>query len=111
MTSRPAGSATQVERRRSRRYPLDLILEIEWGSSVIEARVRDLSNHGMLVEVEEPLWIGANFSARLRVNDPVALDCVVRRVEPGRGMGISYVTADSESQARILALLKKLAER
>ncbi|SRR5712692_2403063 len=111
MPTPPGGSAAQIERRRSRRYPLDLVLEIEWGSSVLEGRVRDLSVHGMLVELVDPLWIGAGFSARLKLDEPVAVECAVRRVEPGHAMGVSYVPANDESHVRILALLKSLAEK
>ena len=64
-------------------------LEFEWGSAVLRASTRDISASGMFIEATDPLWIGAGFTARLNIQHPVRLDCSVKRIEPGRGMGVS----------------------
>lgn len=107
----PAGKVPGLrsERRRSRRYPFDAGLEMEWGSAILKGRVRDISTDGMFVETPDPLWVRATFSARLLAQkDPLQVDCVVRRVEPGRGMGLTYAVPAEETQAQLMALLASL---
>jgi len=43
----------------------------------------------MFIEAIDPLWLGAGFTARLTLDRPVKLNCFVKRVEPGHGMGVS----------------------
>src|SRR5437899_7721541 len=90
-----SGSATQTERRRSTRYPFGAVLEMEWGSAVIRGSVIDISAEGMRIEIADPLWVGARFSAVLALEPPLRMECVVRRVEPGGGMGGSLVDRKS----------------
>ncbi len=63
----------------------------------------------LAVSIQDPLWIGANFSARLNLEEPLRVDCVVRRVEPAQGMGVSFVVRDAQDRARVAALLEVLA--
>src|SRR5207302_4953021 len=100
-----SGSATQTERRRSTRYPFGAVLEMEWGSAVLLGRVLDISAEGMRIEIADPLWVGAKFSAVLALEPPLRMECVVRRVEPGGGMGVSLVTPGAEGRGRLGALL------
>jgi len=79
-----------IERRRHPRYGCSNELEIEWGSEVLRASVRDISNSGMFISTTDPLWMRAEFSARIPLPQPLVLDCVVRRIEPGRGMGVEF---------------------
>ncbi len=79
----------QTERRHAPRFGCDTKLEMEWGSAVLHGRIRDVSSSGMFIEVADPLWVGAGFRARLFLEQPVQVECFVRRVEPGRGMGVS----------------------
>lgn len=79
----------QTEWRRAPRFGCNTQLEMEWGSALLHGRIRDVSSSGMYIEVADPLWIGAGFRARLFLEEPVHVDCFVRRVEPGRGMGVS----------------------
>src|SRR2546425_11120571 len=82
-----SGSATQTDRRSSTRYPCGAVLEMEWGSAVLRGRVLDISAEGMRIEIADPLWVGARFSAVLALEPPLRMECVVRRVEPGGGEG------------------------
>ena len=83
----------RLERRRSPRYAYKAILEIEWGSARLRARTRDISESGMFIESEDVLW----------------LECYVKRVEPGKGMGVTVLLPEGQSQQHYQDLLTKLA--
>src|SRR5437899_12086725 len=95
-----SGSATQTERRRSTRYPFGAVLEMEWGSAVIRGSVIDISAEGMRIEIADPLWVGARFSAVLALEPPLRMECVVRRCGPGSGLGLSTVSTESDDAVR-----------
>ena len=101
----------QDERRRAPRYPFDGGLEIDWGSTTIQGKVLELSADGMFIETHDPLWVGARFSSRLFLEPPLAVDCVVRRVVPGRGMGLSFTLNKEEDRLRLTDLLETLANK
>ena len=102
-------SARRLERRWAPRYSFRADLEIEWGSAVLRASTRDISANGMFIEAADPLWIGAGFTARLNLQQPLTVDCSVKRIEPGRGMGVSVALAESESQRIYHELLSALS--
>jgi hypothetical protein len=62
----------------------------------------------MFIEAVDPLWIGAGFTARLNLDRPLRMDCSVKRIEPGRGMGVSVALSESESQKLYQDLLSSL---
>jgi len=45
------------------------------------------------------------------LNPPLTLHCVVRRVEPGRGIGASVKTTEADGDSRLKALLNSLSAR
>lgn len=98
----------RLERRWAPRYSFRANLEIEWGSAVLRGNTRDISSNGMFIEAPDTLWIGAGFTARLQLPQPLKLNCQVKRVEPGRGMGVSVALAESESQKVYNDLLSSL---
>jgi len=89
----------RFERRWAPRYRFHADLEIEWGSTVLRAHTRDISASGMFIESADPLWVGAGFSAQLTLDKPVKLNCSVKRVEPGRGMGVSFSSSEEHQEA------------
>jgi|HubBroStandDraft_4_1064222.scaffolds.fasta_scaffold364864_2 hypothetical protein len=97
-----------VERRLARRCAFDAPLEIEWGSSTLGGRVSEISANGMFVQIDQPLWVGARFEARLGVQPPLLLQCTVRRVAPGQGMGVSFEVAEPKGFERLEALVASL---
>jgi hypothetical protein len=99
----------RLERRWAQRYSFRADLEIEWGSAVLTGKTRDISSNGMFIEAADPLWIGAGFTARLNVDPPLKVDCSVKRVEPGLGMGVSMSVAESDHQKYYQDLLVSLA--
>ena len=101
--------ARRLERRWAPRYSFRADLEIEWGSAVLRASTRDISSNGMFIEAIDPLWIGAGFTARLNLARPLLMDCSVKRIEPGRGMGVSVSLSENESQKLYQDLLSSLS--
>ena len=98
-----------LDRRRAPRFRYQAHLEIEWGSARLKARTRDISAGGMFIESEDVLWVGAGFRARFGMERPVWLDCSVKRVEPGLGMGVTISLAEEQGQRHFQDLLAKLA--
>ena len=102
-------TSRRAERRHFPRYPVAADLEMEWGSEILCGHVRDISGGGMFVDLNDPLWIGARFAAQLVLDEPLRMDCSVRRVEAGRGMGLSFAVAEGDGKSRITSLLGALA--
>ena len=97
------------ERRRAPRYRYQAAVEIEWGSARLRARTRDVSAGGMFIESEDILWVGAGFRARLTSNGPFWIDCSVKRVEPGYGMGVIVTVSEKQHLQRYQQLLSTLS--
>ena len=102
--------ARRMERRKSPRFPYQAPVEIEWGSARLRARTRDISASGMFLESDDVLWVGAGFRARLAMERPLYLECSVKRVEPGKGMGVTVALQDEQSR-QFQELLAQLAAR
>jgi hypothetical protein len=102
-------SARRTDRRWAPRYSFRADLEIEWGSAVLRGSTRDISSSGMFIEAVDPLWVGAGFTARLGLERPVRLECFVKRIEPGRGMGVAVSASEAESQKLFEQLLSSLS--
>src|SRR5439155_21497038 len=97
------------ERRWAPRYSFRADLEITWGSAVLSGSKHEISSDGMFIEAVDPHWVGAGFTARLTLDRPVKLDCFVKRIEPGKGMGVSVAVSESESQKLFHELLSSLS--
>jgi len=97
---------TGDERRRYPRYGFQADVDIEFEGKAFRAFLTDISADGMFVVAANPLWVGAVFTARLHIADPLRIKCIVKRVLVGRGMGVAFrdLTAqDRESLDKILA--------
>ncbi len=99
-----------IDRREHHRIRYHAEVEIEWGSSTVRGRTGDISLGGMLVEMQNPLWVGATFRASLSPTDgpPLAVDCVVRRVLPSLGMGVEFTDLRGSDQQQLRALVERL---
>jgi PilZ domain len=102
-------TARRVERRWAPRYAFRAQLEMEWGSAVLRGSTRDVSANGFFIESPDTLWVGAGFTARLGLSEPLLVDCSVKRIEPGRGMGVAVTLADQGQQQRYEQLLTSLS--
>jgi hypothetical protein len=100
----------RLERRWAPRYSFRAALEIEWGSAVLRASTRDISANGMFIESPDTLWVGAGFTARMALDNPLTMDCSVKRVEPGRGMAVAVTLPEEPHQQRYLHLLASLSD-
>lgn len=99
----------RFERRWAPRYVFRADLEIEWGSAILRANTRDISANGMFIESNDTLWVGAGFTAHLALQQPVKLDCSVKRIEPGRGMGVAVTLSESQHEKAYQDLLTSLS--
>ena len=99
----------QLERRWAPRYSFRANLEIEWGSAVLRASTRDISTNGMFIESPDPLWVGAGFTAHLALEQPLKVDCFVKRIEPGRGMGVTVTHREQHHEKLYHDLLASLS--
>jgi hypothetical protein len=97
---------------RPQRYAFRATLEIEWGSSIMRGVTRDISSNGMFIEADSPLWVGAGFTARIKVDQsaPVKVDCAVKRVEPGHGMGVTITPSGPDSEKFFQQLIAALSK-
>jgi hypothetical protein len=98
-----------VDRRKSVRYEFSVGIEIEWCSKKYWGRVRNLSCHGMFIELPGLPALNAVFSASLALNNRLCIECVVRRTVPGQGIGVTVTLPSQESCRRYEALLMALS--
>jgi c-di-GMP-binding flagellar brake protein YcgR len=105
------GRKDRAARRRSPRYSYKAPLEIQWGSEVLKGTLGDISSSGMYIKIDRILWVGAEFTARLLLFDPVQMTCVVRRVEAERGMAVEFLEVLPESRRALDELMWKLASQ
>ena len=103
------GAVGGAERRIAPRYSCDFGIAIEWGAAILQGAVKDISPEGMFIEMQAPLWVGARFAAQLALEKPVTVDCVVRRVEPRRGIGTTFLTLHESGQTAVNSILRHLA--
>ena len=109
MTTQPLEEAvTQTDRRRWQRKKFRAKIEMEWGSTLLPGMVRDIGPQGLFVEMTQPLWVGATFRARLRLDSDLWLDCKVVRVEPGTGIAVLFEVAEEGGKAQLEVLLANL---
>ncbi|MGH9702652.1 MAG: PilZ domain-containing protein [Candidatus Acidiferrales bacterium] len=97
------------ERRRHERYPCSANVEIDWGSEVLQASIQDISTSGMFVATPNPLWMRAQFSARILLPEILPIDCIVRRIEPGHGMAVEFESLSDFARKSLTDLLGKLS--
>jgi PilZ domain len=97
------------ERRRHKRFPCQAVVKIAWGSVTLEANRRDISASGMYLETSEPLWVRAQFSAKLLLPQAIRVECIVRRVDAGKGMVVEFTEVTQEARMDLNHLIWKLA--
>lgn len=108
----PSGEAglPGLDRREYFRARYFADVEIEYGSSKLHARTTDISLGGMLIEMPNPLWVGAEFQARvlLAAGPPLEVGCVVRQVVPNVGMGVEFLDLKPSDHTRLRQLIESL---
>jgi len=97
------------DRRVAARYEFRADIEIEWYARKLWGRVKDISRTGMFIEIPALDERIGRFTANLALNEPLQMECVVRRVVPGCGVGVTIRFAEEEAEARYEALLVALS--
>jgi hypothetical protein len=104
-------SLSGSERRRHKRYSCHAPVKITWGDVTLEATLRDISMSGMRLETREPLWARAQFSAQIMLPESIRVECVVRRVDAGKGMVVEFTEVTQEAKMNLTHLIWKLAHQ
>jgi hypothetical protein len=102
------GPGITKERRHAQRRKYRGNIEIDWGSAVLGANVRDIGPGGLFAELVPPLWVGATFHARLLMNPVLLLECTVARVEPAGGIAVTFKISEHSGVAQLESLLQSL---
>jgi hypothetical protein len=102
------GATTTKERRHAQRRKYRGNIEIDWGSAILEANVRDIGPRGLFAELVPPLWVGATFHARLLVEPVLLLECTVARVDPACGIAVTFKISEARGTAQLESLLQSL---
>ncbi len=73
-------------------------------------QVRDLSITGLYLKDPRPLQRGQPVELRLRLGDadPIFIQGMVRRVDPGEGMGIEFIHVDALGRRRIKEFVSRI---
>ena len=73
------------------------------------SRVRDLSSRGLFVQTRKPKPVGAKTKLHFLVEEgQIRAEAVVRRVEPGRGLGLQFTAVREEDRRRLADLMRRL---
>lgn len=105
------GEPSMSQLSRPPRFKFAAPVEFEWGSATVRAFVRDISANGLFIEMTDPLWIGATFSASLNLSPPLHLYCTVHRIDPSRGMAVRVAFANKENEQRFSELVQEVARK
>jgi hypothetical protein len=97
------------ERRKSPRYKVAEPLRISLGKNAVDGSVCNIGRAGMFIRIPNTFLVGTSFIARLALKQPVLINGVIRRVEPGEGVGVSIVAPGAEGRRRLAAFLDTLA--
>jgi hypothetical protein len=57
------------------------------------------------------LWLRAEFTARMNVGETIEIDCVVMRIEPGRGMAVVFIDLPDAEREQLEGFLRGLAQK
>lgn len=96
------------ERRKYTRYGFQSDVEIVAGSETRRAFITDISMGGMFVVTDAPLLVGTPCAVRLLFTPPLELECIVRRIMPGKGMGVEITRPSDVARVRLERLLTSL---
>jgi hypothetical protein len=73
------------------------------------SRVRNLSLGGLFVETPQPRGVGSTAKLEFLVQEgQIRADAIVRRAEPGRGLGMKFTAVSEEDRPRLEALISRL---
>ena len=108
MSAIPREELSRRLRRGFERFKFTVNAEIVWQSQKKWGRVVDVSRSGLFIQMDEPPARGTRFSAHLALNVPLQLNCEVKRIVPGLGVGVA-ITVPETSKKRFEGLLLALS--
>jgi hypothetical protein len=95
-------------RRGFERFKFTVKAEVVWQSQKKWGQVVDVSRSGLFIQMDEPPARGSRFTAHLALNAPLTLNCEVKRIVPGLGVGVAIAVPEA-SKKRFEALLQALS--
>lgn len=108
MSAIPRNELSRRLRRQFERFQFEVKAEVICQSRKTWGQVTDISKSGLFIELPGAPGQGERFSVSLALNLPLRLNCVVRRVVPAVGIGVS-VSVPEQSKKRFDALLLALS--
>ena len=98
------GQATGSNRRRYKRHPVELPVELRHVDSEISVRVlaTDVCGNGCYLQTMATAPVGTVYLASFWCMDSrVTCECIVRTCDPGLGMGIEFTGLDQHARLRL----------
>jgi hypothetical protein len=101
---------TKSTRRHPRvKSPKGLLVAWEAGTHRSVSRLETLSLGGVFIHTQEPPPVGSMINMLLDIqNGDVRARAIVRRVSPGKGMGIQFISMSQEDRARLNLQLQRI---
>lgn len=98
----------QPDRRRAPRIPRMIEIRFQSDSPPMTARLTDISEQGLFVDVPNPLSAGARVTLNFRLTGapdekPIVVEGKVAWHQQTVGMGVEFVQLSDEDRARIRA--------
>jgi hypothetical protein len=73
------------------------------------SRVRDLSSRGLFVQTRQSRSVGAKTKLHFLVEEgQIRAEAVVRRAEPGSGLGLQFTAVHEDDRRRLADLMRRL---
>lgn len=102
------GRSTDREKRSAPRIPVRERISVLYPE--FESTIRDLSLAGAFIEDKRPLRVGQTLRLRIPGNrGPIDVLAMVRRVEPGTGMGVEFLEMNHSSHEHLRLLVSRLS--
>jgi hypothetical protein len=109
MLKRPAFPA----RRFTSRFETPADVWVDWRCAGREdiSQVRNISLGGLFLETPMSRRLGSTVKLEFLVQEgQIRADSVVRRVEPGRGLGLKFTAVSDEDSPRLATLMNRLRQ-
>jgi hypothetical protein len=101
--------AKKTRRHQRVKSPKGLFVAWETGSRRAVSRLETLSLGGVFIHTSEPPPVGSTLNILIDMqNGDVRARAVVRRVAPGKGMGIEFISMTPEDRARLNKQLQQI---
>jgi PilZ domain len=100
-------------RRFTSRFEATAGMWVDWRCAGLEdiSRVRNISLGGLFLETPTSRGLGSTVKLEFLVQEgQIRADSVVRRVEPGRGLGLKFTGVSDQDRPRLATLMNRLRQ-